>query len=122
MTTKDKILKALDCALDDISEGRLVDILLDAYKAKNRRIEELEAENESERQGLHRDREGIRQELHKMRCDPLYGAGGDYFFVCDGRRYHVRVQGRVDMYERRGTVDYAAQSISPGDFLSSVTK
>ena len=122
MSTKDKILKALDCALDDIGEGRLIDILLDAYKGKQRRIEELEGENERERQDLHAARDKIMYEMDQMRQNPLYGAGGDYFFVCDGRKYHVRVQGKVDMCERRGTVDYAAQQIGPGEFLSLVTK
>ena len=42
--TKQKILNALDCALGDLSEGRLLDILLDAYQAKKNEIGRLESE------------------------------------------------------------------------------
>lgn len=116
MKTKQRLLKALDCSLEDISEDRLVDILLDTFNAKKRRIEELEGDNARERFDIQNERDRMRDELHRMRSDPLYGAGGEYYFMCDGKKFGVVVQGRISMFERRGSIDYAAQQLSPREW------
>ena len=113
MTTKKKIIAALGCALDDISEERLLDILLDAYAGKKKRIQELERENLAERERLHQDLECIRREQDRMRSDPLYSLGGDYYFFCNGRKMLVQVQGgQIQMCERIGTIDYCAKQVA----------
>ena len=104
MTTKQKILDALNLTLDHIGEDRLLDILLDAYKAKDRRISDLERENESEHRTLRLQQESIREEIGRMRRDPTYGAVGDYFFelqgICKGKiRVTVSTLGRVDVFQ-----------------------
>jgi hypothetical protein len=113
--TKQKILDVLDSVLDDISEDRLLDILLDAYTAQKQAILDLAVENAAERENLRLDREHIRQELHKMRNDPLYGAAGEYFFEGSGtvkRRFCIMVRGHaIEMIEQLGGVDYRCRQM-----------
>ena len=117
MSVKEKILDALDVAIDDVSELRLVDILLDAYKLKVKRIEELNAENAMERERLYAERDMMAQERHKMRSDPLYCAAAEYYFSCDGRKFGIHIQGpRIDMFERRNNVDIRAQQLSRSEW------
>ena len=117
MSVKQKILDGLGCALDHISEERLIDILLDAYKAKQRHIEQLEGENAHEREMLHAEHESLRREQEKMRRDPLYCAHGRYFFAVNGRRFIVDVQGgQIDMCEREKRIDVRAQRLSAEEF------
>lgn len=112
MTTKSKILAALNCTLDDLDEGRLLDILLDAYKRKQETIEALAAENAAERERLDSDLDAIRRERRRMMTDPTYGAEGEYYFYRDGRWFVVRVRGRaIAMFERRDGVDLLAEPV-----------
>lgn len=120
MTVKDKILAALGCALDEISETRLIDILLDAYEKKKQRIAVLEGENAHERARLEFEHDKMREEYRRMLNDPLYCAGGEYFFCLDGRRFCFRVQGHhVEMFERRGIHDFAAIQHSAREWYGS---
>lgn len=113
MSTKEKILSALGCSLEDLSESRLLDILLDAYQDKKDRIEELESANVQEREKLHTAEENIRRELRQMRMDPLYGVHGDFFFSTGEREFCVQVQGgMISMFERRGGFDFIARPLS----------
>ena len=118
MSLKEKILDTLGCALDDISEDRLLDILLDAYKAKQHRIKELANENAYERDLLERERMRLIQEQQRMRGDPLYNAGGDYFFRYDRQKFRVCVQGnQIELFEQRGNVAWAVQQIDRAEWL-----
>lgn len=121
---KQKILEALDCVLEDVGEDRLVDILVDAYNAQKERLEASVTENNAERQHMHDERERMKQEHHRMRTDPLYCAAGAFFFVDgDGRTFIVQIKGfKIEMCERRGTIDYAAQQISREEFSQIVPK
>ena len=114
---KQKLLAALGITLDDVSEERLLDILLDAYKAKQKQIQQLEGENGHEREMLHAEREKLRDELHRVRSDPLYGASGQFWFLggLPQVSYCVTIQSgkAVEMYERHGKIDYRMQAI-PG--------
>lgn len=92
MTVRDKILEALG-DIDNISDERLCDLLLDAFNAQRKQIERLGVENSAERIALHNEREQLRQEMHKMRSDPLYGAAGQYFFNVNRRYFHVTIEG-----------------------------
>lgn len=117
MPSKQKILDALDVAIDDLGEDRLIDILLDAYKAKNDRILQLEGENCHERLVLQSERESLREESRRMRSDPLYGPGGHYFFLVNDHKIKVIVQGgRIDVFERLKDIIYPAQIVSPADW------
>ena len=101
MSTKQKIIDALGCALDDISEDRLLDILLDAYEAKKHEIEVLEGANAREREDMYHERERMREEYRCMRSDPLYSPEGVYYFTLDEQRFTVVVRGRkIDLMER----------------------
>ena len=117
-SVKQKLLRALDCLLDDISEERLVDILLDAYKAKRDRITELEGENARERVLLQTEREQIHDAHRRMNSDPLYGASGRYYFVVNKRKFCVQIEGgrRIQMFERQAHIDFAAEQIRAEDF------
>jgi hypothetical protein len=113
MNTKEKILAALNCALDDIAEDRLLDILLDAYRAKKARIAELEVANEAEREKLQYAHDALHREQIRLRHDPLYGAAGAYYFKVNGRRFGVTVVGsKIEMFERVRGVDFSAQQMS----------
>ena len=119
MSTKQKILDALGCALDEISEDRLVDILLDAYKRKEQRIKNLEAENVTERQRLDAEIERCQIARHEMRSNPLYGASGEYFFLGTGwRRLRVQIEGgcRISAFEVVGNVDYVCRQVSQEEY------
>lgn len=74
MNKRSRILEALDNVVDDLSEERLLDILLDSYSAKKQRIKELESENARERQDLRDTQEQLREDMRRMRSDPFYGA------------------------------------------------
>ncbi len=107
MNTKQKILDALDIAIDDLSEDRLIDILLDAYKDTRRQLNEVKFENARERETIRRERERMQEDHRRMREDPLYCAQGEYYFVYDKRMFGVRIQGRkIDMFERRPGVGH----------------
>ena len=113
MAVKEKILGALEMTFEDLSLERLIDILLDAYNGKKKRIEELNAENARERERLHVDIEVMRRERERMRSDPLYLLHGDYFFECNGRRFHVSVQGsHIKMTEQQGKHAYMASQMT----------
>lgn len=122
MSIKEKILSALDCALEDITEDRLIDILLDAYQAKTQQIVKLQGENAAERERLHHDHEMLREEHRRMRMDPLYGADGEYFFSCNGRKFNIKVRGgKIDMFERSSSAscDFVAQRMSMDEWTRS---
>lgn len=113
MDTKQKILAALGCALDDLSEARLLDILLDAYQAKKDEIVELKKANQLEQFKLATEREGVREEIRKVRSDPFYGAAGDFYFICRGKKIAARIHARnVTLYERSAGIDYSASLVS----------
>lgn len=120
MDSKQKLLEALCITFDDLSESRLLDILVDAYKAKKKRIAQLEAENAHERETLRAEREALLSERRQMRSDPLYCATGDYFFECNGHRFAVQVHGaHVQMFERaRNGLDFAGRPMSLMEFES----
>lgn len=110
MTGKQKILDALDCVIDDLSEDRLIDLLVDAYEAKKRRINELAAENARERESLHHEREMVRAEIHRVRTDPLYTVVGEFCFQTDKAKFGVRIHGGdIQGFEQRGDIHYAAR-------------
>lgn len=112
--TKSKLLEALDLTMDSLSEGRLIDILLDAYNEKKKRIEELKTENAKERDDLRRATDNIMAERHKMRTDPLYCASGQYWFALDNRLLGLYVQGsKLELIEDRAGINYLYQQISP---------
>ena len=118
MTAKTKILEALDIALDDVSEDRLLDILIDAYKSKDQAILRLEGENAREREYIYHEREQMRDEFRRMRSDPLYCREGTYYFAVDKSRFTVLVQGgRVDLMVRSHGHDVIATPMSPEDWL-----
>jgi hypothetical protein len=90
MTIKQKILAALDCDLESLTESRLLDILLDAYASKQKRIDDLERENSAERQSLRDQHELLDRVQRGIRTDPLYLSVGQYFFVLPNQQ-KVRV-------------------------------
>jgi hypothetical protein len=126
MSTKEKILEVLDCALDDLSEERLLEILLDAYQQKKRTIANLEHECSAVRQQLYAEKERMRDEISRLCSDPLYTMPGEYFFYrewTDGldrhkQRFVVRIVGRaVSMFERKGGYDMVIMQVSREEFL-----
>lgn len=113
MSYKQKLLEALNITFDDLSESRLLDILLDAYKAKKERIIQLEAENAHERETLRAEREALLSERRRMQTDPTYFISGDFLFRCRDRSFCVTiVSGRVEMFERSQGCDFRAQPMS----------
>lgn len=111
MSIKKKILGVLDVSLDEITEHRLLDILIDAYHAKQKRINELAGANAREREDIHLQREQMAQEHRRMRTDPLYCASGTYLFEYDHRtQVQVDVQGfRVTAVKRADGIFHVLQ-------------
>lgn len=118
MSNKQKLLDALGCTIEDVNEDRLVDILLDAYAASQKRISELMAENAQERLHLRADQQALIDDRRRMREDPTCWVQGFYHFLGQGsRRIFVHVDGpRVKVYERAQNIDYLAQPLSPAEF------
>ena len=90
---KEKLLSTLDFALDDVSEERLLDILLDAYRARKEEIERLRGENAHEVQKLNDQHEALMRERSELRRNPLYGASGSWFFTANGQYFSVSAAG-----------------------------
>ncbi len=118
MTVRDKILEALG-DIDNISDERLCDLLLDAFAEQRKKIEQLEAFNNAERISLRNEQEALRQEQRRVRQDPLYAAAGDYYFVVRDRFFQLAIQGnRMQLIEAvRGDeampwVNYMGQQLS----------
>lgn len=123
MNTKQKILAALDYALDETSEARLLDILLDAYKSKKDEIQRLRTENQQTRQDLYNEREAMADERHKMRTDPLYSATGQYLFLVNHHKIAVTVRGaRISISEKVCQVNYEGQQLPPEMWHSDFAK
>jgi hypothetical protein len=119
MNTKQKILDALGCTIEDISKARLIDVLLDAFKVKQAEIEKLRGENGHEREMMHAERELMKRDHQRMRSDPTYcGPIGRYFFVGkDGRKFWGRLQnGRLELFERVKNVDFPACEVANGEW------
>lgn len=119
MDTKQKILATLDAVtIADVSEDHLVDILLSEYKGQQRRIKELQSENESERRDLHLAQEQIREERHQLRSNPAYGAIGEYYFVGEGQQFQVVIEGGrvVQAKVIRAGVAFLLQQVSRPTF------
>jgi hypothetical protein len=118
ITTKAKILAALEIALEDIAEDRLLDILLDAYAAKKRAIEHLSHVNDTEREKLREERQAVHMDRMRMHKDPLYCAAGSYYFRLGGTDYYiVHVQGTKIILQRcQANYDQLAQPISREEF------
>jgi hypothetical protein len=119
VTIKNKLLDALDITLEDVSEERLIDLLLDAYKVKERRIEVLEGENAHEREDMHHEREKMREEYRRMRSDPLYWREGGVYYFRDYTKCHtVLIQGgQVRLMERIKDVDIAVPQVKQEEWL-----
>lgn len=114
---KERLLQALDIAIDDLSEGVLLEVLIAAYEQKKAECAKLQGENAQERENLHLAEGRLLEEQHRLRNDPLYGAAGEYYFDINGRRFGVVVQGsRMDMFERKGNIDYAARQMPPAEW------
>lgn len=117
-TTKQKFLADLDLALEDIPEHALMEVLLDAYRDKLKRIQELEGENAHERQRLFDERESLRQEQHRMRRDPLYCAHGTYFMLCNNRKFRIDIHGQnFSMFERIDQYDFVAMQLPQEEWM-----
>lgn len=115
MDSKQKLLEALNITFDDLSETRLLDILLDAYKSKKERIAQLESENAHERDTLRADREALLSERRRMQTNPTYFVSGDFLFRCRDRRFCVTIaNGHVQMFERSRSsgCDFCAEPMS----------
>lgn len=117
MSIKEELLKALDCALEDISEERLVGILIDAYQAKKTRIADLEGANAADREMWNREMELTRAERYRMHADPLYRMDGDYYFKHNSQAFIVRILGGgINMFVRVNNVDCWARQLSPKEW------
>lgn len=114
VSTRSRILAALDVTLDDIPEHRLVDILLDSYRAKVREVAELRQENAVEREGIETARQQFIEETREMRRDPFYCVNGaELTFVDNSDCFVVRAfGGKVQLFKRKDGVDYVLKEVS----------
>lgn len=104
MSTKQKILAALDCALDDLSEARLLDILLDAYDRKKKTIAALEIESASQQNTISR-----------LQSERMHNCArtitGEYFFIVNDRKIAVSIGNHVGIYQRSGGTDWVGYQL-----------
>lgn len=121
MSTKEKILEALgDLEISDISETRLIDLLLDAYQEKVRQVTALESENVSERQSLQDEYKRLEEEHRRIRQDPLYCMHGDYYFINKELKIQVSVQGfTIEAFLCKDGIGYALERVSPDIWVAS---
>ncbi len=113
MSIRDKLLEAIEFDTDGLNESILLDILFESLKKLKNKVKELECENTAERECLHRNRDVLREEMKRIRTDPLASVYGEYYFVCDNHKYQIRIQGpKITMFGRERQIDYAAQQIS----------
>jgi hypothetical protein len=122
MNVKEKILEVLDCALDDLSEERLLEILLDAYKAKKQRISDLENQHAGIQLAQQRDHESVMEERRRMRNDPTYAMAGEYFFIqhrgVQYNKFIVRIAANfVELLERNPTYDMMISQVPREEFM-----
>lgn len=124
MSIRDKILSALTSTLEDLSEERLVDILIDELKSARAEVERRAGENIAEYQRLQQDREHNREEYLKMHREPLYCVKGEFHFAtADDRFFCIHVQGtQLGMFERRLNVDYQVPRISHEEWVKRMPK
>jgi hypothetical protein len=92
-TIKEKLLDTLDFSLDDVSEERLLDILLDAYNGQKKEVERLRSANVGEALRLHEQQNALIRERRELRYNPLYGASGSWFFTANGQYFSVSAAG-----------------------------
>lgn len=108
-----RILSALDIPFEEISESRLVDILIDEHEAAKATVSKLKAENADEREALRQERETIRVEMRKMRSEPLYCAAGEFYFVRGEAGFLIVIQGtRINLFEHSGAAFYPVVQVS----------
>jgi hypothetical protein len=81
-------------------------------------------ENITERRDIHGERERIKNEIHRLHTDPLYGATGEYFFYAPSvvtrspDRFVVVVSGReITLRVKRDRYDEMIQQVSREEFL-----
>ena len=113
MSIKQKLLDSLNVTLEDISMERLIDILLDTYKAKCQYIKKLEGENAHEREQLESARKAIGQEMDRIRCDPTLLCAKEYNFISRNKiKFTVQiVNSKVILIERVGPINYPMEEI-----------
>lgn len=119
MTIKQKLLSVLDVCIADINEETLLQILLDLYEQRKKRIQELESENAQERQSLHDERESMHRELDRARRDPLYfNNARNYYFINGNEKIIIQANsGKLQVLKRQGLYDSLYNEVSEKDFF-----
>lgn len=119
MSIKTKLLSALESIpLDDFGTERLVDLLVDKLKEKEKEIERLQGANAHERLMLQGEREQLRKDFERNRTDPRRYLRGAYLFIGrNGKKYRAENTGdRLQLYEGEGSSEYVMQEVSWGEW------
>lgn len=120
MTIKDRLLEAIG-DMPDLSQDVLTGILIE-------KVEMLRAELAAARDAVFKEAQRAddnarlaREEIHRVRNDPLAMAQGDFFFAGPTAVYVLTIGGgRVMLKERKGRIDYWVQQISREEFAKRV--
>ncbi len=115
MSIKDKIIATLDTTFEDMSEERLIDILLDELTAKKKQIIKLERENKTKEK--EREKERIRLNGESMTAKAINSIG-DYYRVCNGHYFCIRVRPshKVDIFEKTSLGMIVGHILSGNEF------
>ncbi len=111
VTIREKLLEAIDGAIEDLSDELLVDILLDQLKQARATLKEAQTALISEGMRAHDIEERANKELRSVRS-----MQGDFYFydtTDNGSMFVVSIgPACVGMYRRSGRIDYAMMQIS----------
>lgn len=123
VSTRSRILAALDVTLDDISEHRLVDILLDSYRTKVKEVAALRQENAVERESIESVRQQFIKEMREARSNPFYCTNSaELTFIDNSDCFVLRAfSGKVQLFKRKDGVDYVLKQIS-SETISGLSK
>lgn len=118
---RDRLLEALaDVGLSDLTDTALVEVLIEELKRTKRDLFEAQATVIKEGMRANDIHTKAREEIHRLRTDPLAKAQGEYYFsdhkgtisyviaLIDGKRIHLA--------RREGHIDYAMRQLSAEEF------
>lgn len=119
MSIKEKLLSAInDLPYEEISNERLVDILVDKLKSQREEIKKLENANLSERRILSAETERIMNEYKELNRNPnKFLSFTEYFIGKRGLKIICSFHnGYLSVSEVEKAISFAAKRVSPEEF------
>lgn len=119
MSIKEKLLSAIgDLPYEEMSNERLVDILVDKLKSQQEEIKRLNNANNIEKLKLHDDRDLVHSEIRELRCNPnKFLSFTDYYIGKRGLKIICTFHGgSLSVCEVEKKILFAAKRVSAEEF------